>query len=105
YLDIQKMVDAGMRSPSDFVAANGTAGCGAGVSTFRPSGGPPAHPAGTLVKLSNAGAVYLLRGPDSQFQQTVRLLLASPTVLQNPYNQSTTGNQFDFKDIVTIDAD
>ena len=46
--------------------------------------------------------VFLLRGPDSDLPNYHIDPLSSPDVLRNPYNQTVVGNQFDFKNVITI---
>lgn len=79
--------------------------CPNGTSTYRPNGTPPIHPAGTFVKRASLQTVYLLLGPDSNRQEVYRRAISDPSVLRNPYNQLYAGDQFTFKDVITIDDD
>ena len=80
--------------------------CGGGSSVGYPSPGViPRHPAGTFVIKQSDTTVYLLRGTDSNPADLHLYGIPSPDILQNPYNQSSVGNQFDFSNVITISSD
>jgi YVTN family beta-propeller protein len=74
--------------------------CGNGNAESFP--GLPVHPAGTLVKTGMDPKVYVLRGADSHMSILHRDWLQTEDVLYNPYNQSYSGPQFGFKDVIII---
>ncbi len=61
---------------------------------FRPNGGSPIHPNGTLIKEPNVSTVYVL-------QNGLKRAIASPDVLYSMYENG----EFDFGDVITVASD
>jgi uncharacterized repeat protein (TIGR01451 family) len=87
-------------------ATTGGGACGGGTSQgYSVGGAPPVHPVGTFVKVLNDPTVYLIQAEDVHSSNVHADAIANPTALFNPYNQSVSGDQFAFENIITIDSD
>lgn len=85
----------GFVNPIDWITTR-TPKCGDATSErYRPSGAPPLHPNGTLIKTADSGAVYVL-------QNGLKRLIPTPQRLYELYGP---GRGFDFRDVITIAPD
>ena len=92
-IDGKNIRDYKLSSNPYYRSTNGS--CGSGLSESSINNSTPIHPNGTLVKVSSAQTVYLLRGGQK--------LPLAPGMLTRLYNQTDSG--FDFDEVVTISAD